>query len=335
MLAQTLSFCLRLLRLWGLLSLVKFGTAVDIPANVRDFYDAVRARGHCTNELANGFYSSDGGPNSISPPQPHSHSRASLLTTPAFAYCGNYLGSGMIYIQGRNGALANMDVDCDGVQGGPADDGRCRQALSPDYQNTTAFQSILASYNRNITDLNPYVHSYVVFGNTRSTHPSGWSTFDPTSQGMRPLSLMAVVCPDYRLVYGVWGDTNGDDGSKPMVGEASLSLATVCGGSSVNGNSGIDEDAVLYIGFTGEEAVPGPDGADWAATSPGAFQDSLRSLGDRLVQRVHYVRTGRDGPSSMGRQLETVDAVRMMMAVIIVAGILLWIRMIAMVAQSM
>jgi hypothetical protein len=32
-------------------------------------------------------------------------------------------------------------------------------------------------------------------------------------------------------VYGIWGDTNGDDGDEAMVGEASISLATACFGS--------------------------------------------------------------------------------------------------------
>ncbi|KAK3904263.1 glycoside hydrolase [Staphylotrichum tortipilum] len=299
---ETVSFSLYLLAIIGLvLSLVQLGAALDLPPNLREFYDGVRAKRQCTNQLAKGFYSNESGPNT-------------------FSYCGSHLhSSGILYIQGRNGALANMDVDCDGLLGGPADDGRCRLALSPDYQNTTAFQSILASYNRGITDLNPYVHSYVVFGNTPGIGTEAWSSYDPTTHGMRPLSLMAVVCPDYRLVYGVWGDTNGNDGQRPMVGEASLSLATYCSGSPINGNSGIDEDAVLYIGFTGEEAVPGPDGADWAATSPDAFQRSLSTLGDRLVQRVQY----QNGASSEARPHRTADAARLVVVVFIVVTILL------------
>lgn len=222
-----------------------------------------------------------------------------------------------------------MDIDCDGVHGGPADDGRCRPALSPDYQNTTAFQGILASYNRGITELNPYVHSYVVFGNTRdSSRSRPWSTFDPTAHGMRPLSIVAVVCPDYRLVYGVWGDTNGDDGAKPMVGEASLSLASYCGSgtAAINGNSGIDDDGVLYIGFTGEEAVPGPDGADWAATSPGAFQDSLARLGNSLVRRVQYQDITDTG---IARRLNPANAVRLVALVMVLVALVMWVQYVA------
>jgi hypothetical protein len=179
-------------------------------------------------------------------------------------------------------------VDCDGTGGGPSDDGRCRRELSPDLQGATSFRDTLAGYGRkNVSDLNPYVHPYVVFGNARGTRGrGGWRAFDPSAYGMRPLSVMAVVCPDRRLVYGIWGDTNGDDGEKPMVGEASLSLVTACGGRKVTGGNGIDQDTALFLGFTGDEAVPGPDGADWNATDFDAFEKSIEGLGNQLVERV-------------------------------------------------
>jgi hypothetical protein len=207
---------------------------------------------------------------------------------PAFSYCGDYLSSsGIIFLQGRRGALANMDVDCDGAGGGGADDGRCRAALSPDIQNATSFRDVVAGYGRGVADLNPYVHPYVVFGNARGTRGRrGWRAFDPTAHGMRPLSVMAVVCPGYKVVFGIWGDTNGDDGAKPMGGEASLSLATACGGPQISGDSGIDEDEIMFLGFTGDEAVPGPDGADWAAADFDTFERSIEGLGSRLVSRI-------------------------------------------------
>ncbi|AEO59530.1 glycoside hydrolase family 75 protein [Thermothelomyces thermophilus ATCC 42464] len=256
-------------------------TARDAPKNLLEFYDVIRAKGHCRHELASGFYSRDNGPNN-------------------FAYCGDYLDSaGVIYIQGRSGALANLDVDCDGSSGGPSDDGRCRRELSPDLQNATSFRDVLASYGRaGVAELNPYVHPYVVFGNapaTKTTTAStgrgaksgAWRAFDPSEYGMRPLGVMAVVCPTSRkLVYGVWGDMNGDDGARPMVGEASLALVTACGGKGVSGADGIDEDAALFLGFTGDEAVPGRDGADWAAKDFDTFERSIERLGNRLVERV-------------------------------------------------
>lgn len=96
----------------------------------------------------------------------------------------------VLYIQGTGGSFANMDIDCDGAQGGPADDGRC--GSSGDTQSITSFADTVASYNKGIDDVNANVHPYVVFGNAGSK--AGWKTFDPQAYGVRPLSLMAVVC---------------------------------------------------------------------------------------------------------------------------------------------
>lgn len=82
----------------------------------------------------------------------------------------------------------------------------------------------------------------------------------------------------------MWGDTNGDDGP-PLVGEASLSLATACFGKSMNGNNGHDETDVLYIAFPGDDAVPGSS-ANWTATNFQQFEDSITALGNRLIQRI-------------------------------------------------
>ena len=84
-----------------------------------------------------------------------------------------------------------MDIDCDGEQGGPSDDGRC--GSSGDTQDITAFQDTVASYGKGINDLNANADPYVVFGNDGG---SGWDTFDPQQYGVEPLSVMAVVCGD-------------------------------------------------------------------------------------------------------------------------------------------
>ena len=55
-------------RVLGLLVLAVITAARDAPSNLHGFYDAVRAKGRCSNELATGFYSSSGGPNSMSCP---------------------------------------------------------------------------------------------------------------------------------------------------------------------------------------------------------------------------------------------------------------------------
>ncbi|MBE3045377.1 glycoside hydrolase family 75 protein, partial [Candidatus Bathyarchaeota archaeon] len=163
-----------------------------------------------------------------------------------------------------------------------ADDGRC--GPSTDAQSQTTFRETVESYDRGVKDLDANVHPYVVFGNSGSKR--GWRNFDPEEYGIEPLSIMAVVCGD-RLIYGVWGDTNGDDGPHPMVGEASISVATACFGDGITGNSGHDEDDVMYIAFVGEDAVPGARGADWSAKSYESFEKSIEERGDMLVERIN------------------------------------------------
>ncbi|KAK4447783.1 glycoside hydrolase family 75 protein [Podospora aff. communis PSN243] len=248
----------------ALLSIAVSSTlARDVPHNIRALYHNIKSNASCSLALASGFWSSDNGDNS-------------------FTYCADHLhDKNIIYIQGTNGALANMDIDCDGEQGGPADDGRCR--AGGDTQPVTAFQDVVAGYGKGINDLNANVHPYVVFGNMGDKQ--GWVTFDPREFGVEPLSVMAVVCGD-QLIYGVWGDINGDDGDYPLVGEASISLATACYGDGMTSEHGhVDED-VLYIAFTGSSAVPGADGAKWTATNYGEFQQSIKDLGDTLISRL-------------------------------------------------
>lgn len=88
-----------------------------------------------------------------------------------------------------------MDIDCDGLQNGSGDDGRC--ASSEDTQSQTSFQATVAGYNKGVSDLNAFIHTYVVFGNVGTK--AGYKNFNPQSQGIHPLSLMAVVC-DNKMV---------------------------------------------------------------------------------------------------------------------------------------
>ncbi|KAH7324933.1 family 75 glycoside hydrolase [Stachybotrys elegans] len=251
--------------------LASTAAARDVPSNVRSFYDSIRAQPTCNNVLARGFTSvwDD--------------------TTASATYCGDHISDyNVVFLRENNGNLVDMDVDCDGLQGGPGDDGRCES--SDDTQSITAFQWILEGYNVGQEDLNAKVHSYVVFGNV-GDRPN-WPHFDPQAYGIEPLSVMAVVC-DNKLFYGVWGDINGDDGDMAMVGEASISLATACFGTSMNGNFGHTEKDVLYIAFPGRDAVPGANGAAWTAQSFDEFHSSISALGDRLIQRIGN--TGGDG----------------------------------------
>ncbi|GJN70713.1 chitosanase [Purpureocillium lilacinum] len=238
-------------------------SARDVPSNVKSFYDGIRAQKQCRNVLAGGFHSVQGDSGN-------------------FEYCGDHMQDyNVVYLQGRGGQLANMDIDCDGIQRGPADDGRC--GSSDDTQSQTSFKDTVASYGTGQRDLDANAHPYVVFGNDGSK--PGWRKFNPQQYGIEPLSVMAVVCNN-KLIYGVWGDTNGDDGPQAMVGEASISLATACFGRGINGNAGHDENDVLYIAFPGKDAVPGARGAKWNAQSYDDFERSIAGLGDTLIQRI-------------------------------------------------
>ncbi|OAQ69232.1 glycoside hydrolase family 75 [Pochonia chlamydosporia 170] len=234
--------------------------ARDVPSNVQSLFDAIKAKGSCTNQLATGFFSQE-------------------KDSKDFSYCGDHItDSGIIYLQGNGGSLVNMDIDCDGALG--KGDGSCDS--STDTQSQTTFQDEIRSYKKGIKDLNAYVHPYVVLGNEGKK--KGYVNFDPQQYGIEPLSIVAVKCGD-QLIYGVWGDTNGDDGP-PMVGEASLALGQACYGKEVNGNSAHDANDVLYIAFSGKDAVPGADGANWDAKSYAEFEASIQAQGDRLIQRI-------------------------------------------------
>lgn len=110
---------------------------------------------------------------------------------PDFGYCGDHLADYKImYLQGKNGELVNMDIDCDGALG--EGDGSCDS--SGDTQPQTTFQETVAGYNKGIKDLNAYIHSFVVLGNDGSKN--GYIEFKPEQYGIEPLSTVAVVCGD-------------------------------------------------------------------------------------------------------------------------------------------
>lgn len=107
------------------------------------------------------------------------------------SYCGDHLDDlGVVYLQGPR-KFSDMDVDCDGAQGGPQDDGRCD--ASTDTQDTTAIKWVIEGYDIGIDDLNPHEHSFVVFGNS-GTKP-GWKTFIARCR-CRACEPQAVVCGD-------------------------------------------------------------------------------------------------------------------------------------------
>lgn len=83
-----------------------------------------------------------------------------------------------------------MDIDCDGAQS--EGNGDCKS--SNDTQGQTTFSSIVAGYGKGISDVDAYIHSYVVLGNQGSK--DGYVNYDPQSAGIQPLSIVAVVCGD-------------------------------------------------------------------------------------------------------------------------------------------
>ncbi|KAM0376176.1 hypothetical protein ACHAPY_007499 [Fusarium culmorum] len=251
------------LRLLLLASVAALASCRDVPDNIKAFKESIVKQGSCNDPLAKGFHSADGDDGS-------------------YVYCGDHVKDyNVIYLQGTEGKLVNMDIDCDGIQGSSADDGRC--GSSGDTQSVTSFQDRLRTYSTKQKDLDANIHPYVVFGNLGTK--KNWPTFDAQKHGIKPLSIIAVF-------YGIWGDENGDDGEESMVGEAAISLATACFGKSMNGNNGHDADDVLYIAFPGSDAVPGDDGADWNATNFKDFESSLSSVGDKLVARINDTSSG-------------------------------------------
>ncbi|EYB21494.1 hypothetical protein FG05_04230 [Fusarium graminearum] len=251
------------LRLLLLASVAALTSCRDVPDNIKAFKESIVKQGSCNDPLAKGFHSADGDDGS-------------------YVYCGDHVKDyNVIYLQGTEGKLVNMDIDCDGIQGSSADDGRC--GSSGDTQSVTSFQDRLRTYSTKQKDLDANIHPYVVFGNLGTK--KNWPTFDAQKHGIKPLSIIAVF-------YGIWGDENGDDGEESMVGEAAISLATACFGKSMNGNNGHDADDVLYIAFPGSDAVPGDDGADWNATNFKDFESSLSSVGDKLVARINDTSSG-------------------------------------------
>ncbi|KAH0541478.1 hypothetical protein FGG08_004088 [Glutinoglossum americanum] len=168
-----------------------------------------------------------------------------------FVYCGdNSENPTIIFLKGPGDQFDNMDIDCDGLNPGSGD---CSNDQTG--QSETAFKDQVKEASNNlVTDLDASKVPYVVFGNDGSDPP-----FDPAKLNMEPLSVMAVLCGD-KLVYGIWGDVNADTST----GEASISLAKLCfPDEDITGDSGHDANDVLYIGFTGKDAVAA-ESYDWS-----------------------------------------------------------------------
>jgi chitosanase len=153
-------------------------TAYAIPSNLATIYTNHKSRS-CSNKLGDtGF--NNGFPSVGS----------------NFGYCGDLSNAIFLHSSGDGGRYANMDIDCDGANLGSGDCGN-----DPSGQGMTAFMDTVAGYGKGIEDLDANVHSYVVFGNFESS-----PEFDPESFGMKPLSVMAIVCNN-QLVSFVFPDS--------------------------------------------------------------------------------------------------------------------------------
>ncbi|KAI5794030.1 fungal chitosanase of glycosyl hydrolase group 75-domain-containing protein [Pyronema domesticum] len=222
-------------------------SAYSIPPALQTFYNGVK-NGGCKSYLKNRSNLNDG--------QGHS----------GFGFCTDTPGA--LYVSGP-GELADMDIDCDGA----------RNCGSGDFQPQTSFDDILQSKGYGINNLDASKHTFVVLGTCDVP-------VDRISGGpIEPLSVIAIVCNN-QLHYGVYGDTNGCDDNN-FTGEASLSLGQICfPNEGLNGDNGHTGHDVLYLAFTGTEAVPGPNGANWKTSDPKVFEASIKALGDKMIAKV-------------------------------------------------
>ncbi|KAK6345768.1 hypothetical protein TWF718_007674 [Orbilia javanica] len=180
-----------------------------------------------------------------------------------FGFCTDT--ANVVYLTGKN-SLGDMDIDCDGAS-------NCG-GLSGDWQSGTSFDDILVSKKYGVKTLDASVHQFSVLG-----------TCNLNLEGLiSPLALVAVVCNN-QLFYSVWGDTNGCDDNN-FTGEASISLAQLCfPNEGLNGNKGHTAHDVLYLAFTGSDAVVGPSNANWKTKSASEFQNSLKAFGDSILTK--------------------------------------------------
>lgn len=101
-------------------------------------------------------------------------------------FCGDVPNA--LFLKSNNG-YDNMDIDCDG-----ADDKAGACSNDPSGYGATAFKDTVKTYG--IPDLNANIHPYVVFNEA--------PYFSPQKYGMKPLSVMAVVCNNQVVSFPWW-----------------------------------------------------------------------------------------------------------------------------------
>jgi Fungal chitosanase of glycosyl hydrolase group 75 len=139
-----------------------------------------------------------------------------------------------IPICGLTGAVfwkADLDVDCDGKQSA-----QCSLQTDPAYQPETSATDSQGH------PLDAATLPYVVV-------PLPSNRFDYNAAGLALGSVIAVIYKG-KVVYGVFGD----EGPKPIIGEASYAMAKALGIDPDPSTGGVDS-GVTYIAFTGAGAV--------------------------------------------------------------------------------
>ncbi|KAJ5481178.1 Endo-chitosanase B, partial [Penicillium diatomitis] len=238
---------------WPLLGLFRL-PAYELPSHLKELYQQHEG-GKFNNILQSGFSDGESGKADI-------------------ADCGDTHDAIFLHTQSGNGAYTDMDIDCDGVDNSA---GACSN--DPSGQGQTAFQDEVKKLG--ISDLNANVHPYVVFGK-RNGRDLQWRVGESMALQIYTLITIPSSLTSVSLKhYGIWGETNGGD----LVGESSLSMAKLCFPEEhLNRDRGHDIKDVMYIGFSGKNAVPRKS-ANWHALDGQAFEKSLKAIGDSPVAK--------------------------------------------------
>ncbi|KAJ5702227.1 hypothetical protein N7488_009775 [Penicillium malachiteum] len=164
--------------------------------------------------------------------------------------------------------VADMDVDCDGI------DYRCKN--NQDGQPQTNFGA-LAAYEV------PWIVIPDKFGTQyRSVLPGN--------------NIAAVIC-DGKMLYGIYGDSDGDD--PQVIGEASWLMARTCfPNDNLDGNNGHTGVDVTYILFLGNNTV-----LPSSALNKNYITNftTLRSMGDKLIGDLTKNLDNKSAPSTTAR----------------------------------
>ncbi|KAJ5151572.1 hypothetical protein N7492_009867 [Penicillium capsulatum] len=165
-----------------------------------------------------------------------------------FAYCGDIDEAIYLHGLGNGGQYDSMDIDCDGRNSKGSDCGADETG-----QDETAFKGQLSQFG--IDDLDANVHPYVVI-----------------SPGIQTALLVLSALRNL-----------GRHQRRGFHGRSIHLLAQLCYPEyNINGDNGHGDDDVLYLGFTGKDAVP-DSSANWKTGDRNAFEESIKELDDKLV----------------------------------------------------